>query len=718
MVKDAFRVGGVLTLLMVCLASAATAPAPFGPLPTERQLRWHEMEYYGFLHFTVNTFTDKEWGFGDEKPAIFNPSQMDIRQWARVARDAGMKGLIITAKHHDGFCLWPSAYTEHSVKHSPWKNGKGDIVGELAAACREYGLRMGVYLSPWDRNSAVYGTPEYRTYYRSQLRELLTTYGDVFSVWYDGANGGDGYYGGANETRRIDNKTYYRWPEVHKIVRELQPMAVMFSDAGPDIRWVGNERGFGNETNYATLKRDELYPGTPRSRELPQGHRDGNYWVPAEADVSIRPGWFYHASQDERVKSLDQMLEIYYRSVGMGCNLLLNIPPDRRGLIHENDIASLMALRKVLDLTFDEDLAQGKPAKATNVRGEDATFGAAKLTDGDRDTYWTTDDNVTEAEATVDLGEPVLFNRVRVQEYIALGQRVEGFAIDARIDGAWKTIAEGTTIGPRRILQFEGVVADRVRLRLTSSRACPTISTLELYLAPARVTIGPEVSVFMGSQKVTLASDTPGARIYYTLDNSAPTPQSQRYTSPFELTKSATVKASAWVGKTPGYPLAERDYEYSEAADLLPAVKTPSNLGAGLRYSYYEGGWQTLDQMADRQPTGKGVTSAFNIALRKRDDHFALKFEGLIDVPADGLYEFFTESDDGSALYVDGQQVVDNDALQGMTERSGQIALQKGLHQFEVQYFNATGGMGLAVRWSGPGVAKAAIPGAVLKHKP
>ncbi len=718
MVKDAFRVGCVLALLMVCLASAATPPAPFGPLPAERHLRWHEMEYYGFLHFTVNTFTDKEWGYGDEDPAIFNPSAMDIRQWARVARDAGMKGLIITAKHHDGFCLWPSAYTEHSVKRSPWKDGKGDIVGELAAACREYGLRMGVYLSPWDRNSAVYSTPEYRTYYRSQLRELLTTYGDIFSVWYDGANGGDGYYGGANERRRIDNKTYYRWPEVHKIVRELQPMAVMFSDAGPDIRWVGNERGFGNETNYATLKRDELYPGTPRSRELPQGHRDGNYWVPAEADVSIRPGWFYHASQDERVKSLDQMLEIYYRSVGMGCNLLLNIPPDRRGLIHEADVASLMALRKVLDLTFDEDLAQGKSAQASNVRGSDAQFGAAQLTDGDRDTYWATDDNVTQAEATVDLGEPVLFNRVRVQEYIALGQRVEGFAIDAHINGAWKTIAEGTTIGPRRILQFEGVVADRVRLRITSSRACPTISTLELYLAPARVTIGPEVSVFMGRQKVTLASDTPGATIYYTLDNSAPTPQSQRYAGPFELGKSATVKASAWVGKTPGYPVAERSYEFREAADLLPAVKAPTNLGAGLRYQYYEGGWQTLDQMADRQPAGKGVTSAFNIALRKRDDHFALKFEGLIDVPADGLYEFYTESDDGSALYIDGKQVVDNNALQGMTERSGQIALQKGLHPFEVQYFNATGGMGLAVRWSGPKTPKGNIPASVLKHKP
>jgi len=718
MVKDVLRVGIVLALLLTCVTQAATPPAPFGPLPSERQLRWHEMEYYGFLHFTVNTFTDKEWGFGDEKPAIFDPSQMDIRQWARVARDAGMKGLIITAKHHDGFCLWPSAYTEHSVKHSPWKDGQGDVVGELAAACREYGLRMGVYLSPWDRNSAVYGTPEYLTYYRSQLRELLTTYGDIFSVWYDGANGGDGYYGGANETRRIDRQTYYQWPEVHKIVRELQPMAVMFSDAGPDIRWVGNERGFGNETNYATLKRDELYPGTPRSRELPQGHRDGNYWVPAEADVSIRPGWFYHAKEDDRVKSLDQLLEIYYRSVGMGCNLLLNVPPDRRGLIHENDVARLMALRKVLDLTFDEDLAQGKAVHASNVRGNDAQFGAAKLTDGDRDTYWATDDNVTEAQATVDLGEVMLFNRVRIQEFIALGQRVEGFAIDAYIDAAWREIATGTTIGPRRILRLDGIMTDRVRLRITSSRACPTISTLELYLAPARVTIEPDVSVFMDRQQVTLTSDTPGATIYYTLDGSEPTPQSTRYTGPFELTRTATVKASAWVDETPGYPIAEKAYECRKAADLLPAVKTPAALVGGLRYSYYEGGWQTLDQMAERQPASTGLAAAFDIRARRRDEHFALKFEGLIDIPANGLYEFFTESDDGSALYIDGKQVVDNNALQGMTERSGQIALQKGLHHIEVQYFNAAGGMGLAVRWSGPTISKTEIPARVLKHQP
>jgi alpha-L-fucosidase len=486
MFSDSVRIGVVLMLSLVCAAGAAEAPAAFGPVPSERQLRWHEMEYYGFLHFTVNTFTDKEWGYGDEDPTIFNPSAMDIRQWARVARDAGMKGLIITAKHHDGFCLWPSAYTEHSVKHAPWKDGKGDVVGELAAACKEYGLRMGVYLSPWDRNSAVYGTPEYLTYYRNQLRELLTNYGDIFTVWYDGANGGDGYYGGAREERRIDRQTYYRWPEVHKIVRELQPMAVMFSDAGPDIRWVGNERGFGNETNYAALKRDELYPGTPRSRELPEGHRDGNYWVPAEADVSIRPGWFYHAGQDDRVKSLDQLLEIYYRSVGMGCNLLLNIPPDRRGLIHENDVASLMALRKVLDQTFDEDLARGKLARASNVRGDDAQFGAAKLTDGDRNTYWAADDDVREARVSVNLGGPTTFNRLRIQEYIQLGQRIEGFVVGARVDGQWQEIATGTTIGPRRILRFDDVTADRVGLRITSSRACPTLSTLEVYRAPAR----------------------------------------------------------------------------------------------------------------------------------------------------------------------------------------------------------------------------------------
>ena len=250
------------------VALAAEPPAPFGPLPTERHLRWHEMEYYGFIHFTVNTFTDKEWGYGDESPEIFNPTDLDPRQWAEVARKAGMKALIITAKHHDGFCLWPSKYTEHSVKNSPWKDGKGDVLAELAAACKANGLRMGVYLSPWDRNHADYGKPQYIEYYRNQLRELLTDYGDICEVWFDGANGGDGFYGGARETRRIDRRTYYDWPNTWKIVRELQPMAVMFSDGGPDVRWVGNESGAGSETNWATLRRAEFAPGIADNRPL------------------------------------------------------------------------------------------------------------------------------------------------------------------------------------------------------------------------------------------------------------------------------------------------------------------------------------------------------------------------------------------------------------------------------------------------------------------
>ena len=258
-------------------------------LPHPRQIRWQERELTAFVHFTVNTFTDREWGDGAEKPSIFDPSELDVKQWVKTFKDSGMKMVIITAKHHDGFCLWPSKYTEHSVKNSPYKNGKGDVVGELEAACREAGLDFGVYLSPWDRNHADYAKAEYLSYFRSQLRELLTQYGDIAEVWFDGANGGTGYYGGANEDRRIDRKTYYDWPNTRAIVRKLQPMACMFSDAGPDCRWVGNERGFANETCWSMLRRDEFYPGCPNYKELTSGHKDGTHWVPVECDVSI-PG--------------------------------------------------------------------------------------------------------------------------------------------------------------------------------------------------------------------------------------------------------------------------------------------------------------------------------------------------------------------------------------------------------------------------------------------
>jgi alpha-L-fucosidase len=435
-----------------------------------------------FVHFTVNTFTDKEWGFGDEKESVFNPTAMDCRQWARVASEAGMKGIIITAKHHDGFCLWPSKYTEHSVKNSVWKEGKGDVVRELRAACDEFGLRLGVYLSPWDRNSAVYGTPEYLTYYRNQLNELLTEYGDIFEVWFDGANGGDGYYGGARETRKIDNKTYYDWPNTHKIVRELQPSAVMFSDAGPDIRWVGNESGMGSFTNWCLLKKDDMYPGGDFAKILGEGHEDGNYWVPAEVDVSIRPGWFYHATQDSLVRTPENLLELFYSSVGRNSNLLLNVPPDRRGLLNEKDVESLLAFKELRTKEFSGELAKGKKINASHCRGKG--YHSTNINDGDPSTYWSTDDSQLNADFIIDFSEPTEVNRILLQEYIQLGQRVQEFSVDALVDNEWKKVTDGTTVGYKVIRKFPVVKASKIRVTIHRSKACPVISNVEIFRAP------------------------------------------------------------------------------------------------------------------------------------------------------------------------------------------------------------------------------------------
>jgi alpha-L-fucosidase len=476
----------ILAILISVLSLSACAqvnpPEPFGPIPSARQLVWHEMEYYMFVHFTVNTFTDKEWGYGDEKESVFNPTALDCRQWAKVAKDAGMKGIIITAKHHDGFCLWPSQYTEHSVKNSVWKNGKGDVLMEIRQACDEYGLKMGVYLSPWDRNSAVYGTPSYLVYYRNQLNELLTKYGDIFEVWFDGANGGDGYYGGARETRKIDNKTYYDWPNTHSIVRELQPSAVMFSDAGPDIRWVGNESGMGSLTNWCLLKKDEMYPGGDFAKILGAGHEDGNYWVPAEVDVSIRRGWFYHQKQDSLVRSPENLMELYYSSVGRNSNLLLNVPPDRRGLLHENDVKSLLAFRELLKKEFETDIAKGKKADATSIRGKG--FEASKVNDGNPETYWATKDTETSGDIIINMGTDTEVNRIILQEYIKLGQRVQEFKVSAFNNGEWKSLIDGTTVGYKVIRKFPLVKTSKIKVTFSKSKACPVISNIELYRAP------------------------------------------------------------------------------------------------------------------------------------------------------------------------------------------------------------------------------------------
>jgi alpha-L-fucosidase len=472
------------TFLIVVISSCSTnkPPKPFGPVPSERQLAWHEMEYYMFVHFTVNTFTDKEWGYGDEPESAFNPSALDCRQWAKVAKDAGMKGIIITAKHHDGFCLWPSPYTKHSVRNSKWLDGRGDVLFDLQKACKAYGLKFGVYLSPWDRNNADYGTPKYIEYYRNQLTELMTKYGEIFEVWFDGANGGDGYYGGAKETRKIDNKTYYDWAKTQKIVRDYQPNAVMFSDAGPDVRWVGNEGGRGSNTNWSLLKKDGMYPGGDFSKILGEGHADGNYWVPAEVDVSIRPGWFYHPKQDSMVRTPDNLMNIYYSSVGNNCNLLLNVPPDRRGLLNENDVKSLMAFKELRDKEFANELAKGKAVTATKQRGKN--FAPSMVNDGNPETFWSTPDNVKSASVTIDLGALTEVNRVLIQEYIKLGQRVSKFSVSADVNGEWKPVVEGTTIGHKIIRKFPVVKTSKIKITIGEAKACPAISNIELYRAP------------------------------------------------------------------------------------------------------------------------------------------------------------------------------------------------------------------------------------------
>jgi len=474
----------LLTILFSfsCSSEKVTPPAAVGPQPTDRQLAWHRMEMNAFVHFTTNTFTDLEWGYGDEKPEIFNPSEMNADQWAETFKKAGFKGVILTCKHHDGFCLWPSQYTEHSVKNSPWKNGKGNVVKELRDACRKSDLKFGIYLSPWDRNHAAYGTPAYVEYYRNQLNELFDLYSPVFEMWFDGANGGTGYYGGAREKRQIDNKTYYDWSTTINMIRKREPDVIFFSDAGPDIRWCGNERGFVGETNWNTIRVDTLLPGMFTDRKLMNsGSEDGNHWIPAEVDVSIRKGWFYHASQDSLVKTPEGLFEIYLTSVGRGANLLLNVPPDRRGLIHENDVKALIGWRKLLDETFADNFAINRKVRADSYRGKSKQFAPGNVTDADPETYWATDDGVTGGYLEIDLKGKETVKYILIQEYIKLGQRVKEFSVDIWSDREWKQAGAGTTIGYKRILKIDPVETDKVRINILNAKACPVISNVEIY---------------------------------------------------------------------------------------------------------------------------------------------------------------------------------------------------------------------------------------------
>ena len=480
----------LLCMLISCNPSRVNTPDPCGPLPSADQLRWQDMEMYAFIHYSLTTYTDQDWGYGNEDPGLFDPEDLDCRQWVRVCKQAGMKGIIFTAKHHCGFCMWPSAYTEYSVKNSPWKDGKGDVVRELADACREEGLKFAVYLSPWDRNHPEYGRPEYVTYFRNQLRELLTNYGDIFEVWFDGANGGDGWYGGADETRRIDGKTYYQWAETFRMIRELQPHAVIWNDGGDrgDLRWVGTEAGNVGETNWSILYKDGDVP----YQMLHYGVEEGDVWCPGETNTSIRPGWFYHDEENAHVKSLSKLMDTYYKSVGRNSTLLLNFPIAPNGRIHPEDSLRGIAFNKMVREVFENDLASNAKVTATNVRGGKKAFRTANVLDGRPDTYWATDDDVTSASLTLEFPQPTAFNRFLAEEYIALGQRVRKFSLEYWDGGEWKALKDAlvpdgdglTTIGNRRVICFPTVTSTRLRFTVEDSKACPLISRIGVFLAP------------------------------------------------------------------------------------------------------------------------------------------------------------------------------------------------------------------------------------------
>lgn len=484
-----------MALLLACAAnlwagsSKVKPPKPYGALPTPGQVKWHEMEMYAFVHFSINTFTDKEWGYGDESPTLFNPTSFDADAIAATIKSAGLKGIVLTCKHHDGFCLWPTKTTDHNISKSPWKNGKGDMVKEFSDACKRHGLKFGVYLSPWDRNNKNYGKPEYIKTNRAQYRELLTNYGPIFESWHDGANGGDGYYGGARESRFIDKSTYYDWDNTWKILGELHPNAVIFSDIGPGCRWVGNERGYAKDPCWSTITfepanpNQKLCPGI-EIKNLENGTHNGKQWVPAEVDFSIRPGWFWHKSENDKVKSGAQLFDHYFKSVGLGANMILNIPPDRRGRIYETDAESLKEFGRLVKELYKVNFASGAIVKASNVRGNSAQYAASKVLDDSRYTYWATDDKVKTADLTLDLKGQKTFNVIKIRENVKLGHRVNEWVVDVMQDGKWQEYAKGVAIGSCRLIRGKSVTTDRVRLRIIDADACPCIGEFGLYAEP------------------------------------------------------------------------------------------------------------------------------------------------------------------------------------------------------------------------------------------
>ncbi len=443
----------------------------YEPKPTKAQLAWHDMEFYLFTHFGPNTFTDLEWGHGNEKEEVFNPAELDCDQWCRIAKASGAKGIIITAKHHDGFCLWPSKYSTHTVRESKWKNGKGDVLKELSASCKKYGLKFGVYLSPWDRNHPAYGTPEYNDVFENMLKEIFTNYGPIWELWWDGANGE-----GPNGKKQV-----YDFNRFEKLIRTISPNTIIFSDIGPDIRWVGNESGIAGKTNWNTLDTAGFMrgAGAPPQDTLNTGNIYGKNWVPAECDVSIRPGWFYHKKEDTLVKSPQQLFELYLKSVGRGACLLLNVPPDGRGLFTKYDSASLVGFKKLRDDNFGNNLSKKGRGYFIPQNGKRTT---AKLNDANNASFEQVNFPLVQSMG-IEFKSPQKVNCIVLKENLMNGQHCIQFTIKL-LDAKYEMIKEidGTTIGHKRIITFPATEASNIKLSIDEQKGTSNISEIEAYL--------------------------------------------------------------------------------------------------------------------------------------------------------------------------------------------------------------------------------------------
>lgn len=549
----------ILTALSLGCVNAADQPAPYGPLPTRQQVDWLRMEWYAFVHFGLNTYTNKEWGYGNESPSLFNPQQFNAQKIANTFRDAGMTGMIYTAKHHDGWCSWPTSSTTHSIRKSPWKKGKGDVVKEFAEACKKAGIKFGTYLSPWDRNCAEYGRAGYRRVYYKQIEELLRNYGDIFEIWFDGANGGDGYYGGASENRNIgDADKYYDYAQVVRNIRRLQPDCIIWgASRRGDAIWGGSEQGFV---------------------KYPLWNTGNKHWLSLEGDTPINhAGWFWHPGQSGRVKSPEHLMNVYLSSVGRGANLILNLAPDRDGVLDKADVESLLTFGAARRQLLEKDFALGAETQASESRG--AEFDGSKLTDDDIESFWCPKDGTTTGSVEFRLKKESTFDVVRIREQIRLGQRVEAFKVEAFVEGEWRTIIEpwdgqvetglearggkGATIG-NQVLRWlpEPVTTNRLRLTITAAKACPCISEFSLLRMPAMLP-RPEISRVGNQVEISQDGDY---QIRYTTNGSTPNAESALYDGAFNFSKPGTIKA-VYVSAGDGSvgPVATLDLGYSKA---------------------------------------------------------------------------------------------------------------------------------------------------------